>query len=375
MKLYEYQTKMRFKDYGIPIPKGVLVTSLDEARQAVDQFGDYVILKPQSSHLTQPIRIAKRTEDAFKIIEHIIQTNLSLMTIRNILIEQGIEVKQSIYITLRTDSNSGHILLKVDSHDGHNKTIKQINSSLGLRGYQARDIAGDIDLPRHLWQKFIAILQAAYQCYVESDAKILEINPLAINYQDKFVVLNAHMNIDNNALFRHPEFFMVETRDQRTPSEQKALQANISYNTLDGQIACIANGAGLCLATMDNVHRYGGGNIAPACFADIGSSARAEHIDTAIRLALSEKHVKSILINIFGGITQCSDVANDILKTYEGVPPQKNIIIRLAGPKADEAIHMLQEAAIPNVIITPVLSDAVRFAISAARKETYGNTR
>lgn len=351
------------------------MSSVEAAHQAIGDFHGNVVIKPQSNSSFMTVEVAKTEEDADFIVQRLF-SSLDV-TIRNILIERSHDVQRRLYITFRADRSSGKLLISASDQQTEREYYKLINPFLGLRAYQARDLAADLNLEREHWREFTRILQAAYQCYIDCDAELLEINPLGLTYNGDFIALNAHLDIDNNAIIRHPELLMLQSADSISNAILRAKQANIHYVRLEGQIGCIANGTGLALATLDAIHQQGAtGNITPANFLDIGGIARPDKIDTALKIVLAEPTVQAVIINIFGGITRCDEIARGIVDTYEGIPPKQLIVIRLAGNQSEQALEIIQAADIPRVKTTNNFTEAVEMALQAVRGgSTNGYTR
>jgi succinyl-CoA synthetase beta subunit len=235
---------------------------------------------------------------------------------------------------------------------------------LGLRDYQARQIADGIGLPRQHHEAFIKIAHALYRAYVESDATLAEINPLVITGDGRLVALDGKIALDDSALFRHPDLAELRDPDEEDASEQEARKHGLSYIHLDGEIGCLVNGAGLAMATMDIVKFYGG---EPANFLDVGGGASAEKVAAALRVILSDSRVKAVLINIFGGITRCDDVARGVLEARNTVNVQVPFVVRLVGTNEEEGRRILAEAHLQTATS---LADAAQKAVAAAKGET-----
>jgi succinyl-CoA synthetase beta subunit len=234
---------------------------------------------------------------------------------------------------------------------------------LGLRDYQARDIASAIGLPREAWKQFIDIAKALYECYVESDASLAEINPLVVLRSGELLAVDGKMVLDDNALFRHPDLTEMRDTDEEAPAEMQARRAGLSYVELDGEIGCMVNGAGLAMTTMDMIKLFGG---QPANFLDIGGGAQADKVAAALRIILSDPNVKAVLFNIFGGITRCDEVARGILAALSEVKSSVPMVTRLVGTNEAEGRAILAEA---NMITAATLAEAAQKAVKAAHGE------
>jgi succinyl-CoA synthetase beta subunit len=242
------------------------------------------------------------------------------------------------------------------------KIIKvHIDPLLGLRDYQARDIAASIDLPRENWREFGKIANGLWQAYKASDATLAEINPLVIDKDKKLIAVDGKMLIDDSALMRHPDLAEMRDTDEEAPSETEARKYGLSFIKLDGNIGCMVNGAGLAMTSMDVIKLFGG---EPANFLDIGGGAGADKVSAAMRIILSDPNVKAVLYNIFGGITRCDEVAKGILAAMEEVKPKVPMVVRLVGTNAEEGRALLTDA---DMITAETLADAAQKAVAAAR--------
>lgn len=375
LKLFEYQAKQQFAQYHIPIPKGVLVTSVEAARRAVTDFNGSAIIKPQSTHLLNYVGVAHNQEEANNILRHIFQQSFTSLTIRTILIEEMVTASEHIHLTIDTDLTTGKLRVRATKQNRHQhlQATTLINPFLGLRNYQARDLASDMGLSRQLWRDFITILENTLRCYIDNDATLIEFSPMGVALNKQFIVLNSRMHIDDNAVFRHTDLYAIQSADQPDEATIKAQQANIHYVKLSGQVGTITNGSGLGLAVIDMLHQLSDGRVTAANFLDMGASTAANKIDIALKLVLADPTVKSILICVFGSTIGCDEIARDIINTYEGTPPDQEIIVRLEGHRVTDGITLLKQAGIPNVSAYQNLTDAVQHSIRAAQEADHGN--
>ena len=243
------------------------------------------------------------------------------------------------------------------------KIVKvHIDPLLGLREYQARDVAASIDLPRDHWKEFGKIATGLWRVYTEQDATIAEINPLVITTDGRLLALDGKMLIDDNALYRHPDLVEMRDVDEEEPSEAEARKYGLSYIKLDGNIGCMVNGAGLAMTSMDIVKLYGG---EPANFLDIGGGAAADKVAAAMRIILADPNVQAVLLNIFGGITRCDEVAHGILEATNQIKPKTPMVVRLVGTNAEEGRRLLADA---KMITAETLADAAQKAVAAAKE-------
>lgn len=365
MHLHEYQAKQRLKQYKIAIPTGVLVTSLNIARQVVADFDNAVVIKPQSANPNITPQVITDKNDAETIMADLFH-RLSRQTTRSILIERLYSIQQRIQMRIQADTTTGKIKLQVSTYDDDSRLMygeQLINILLGLREYQARDLASELNLPRQLWRHFIETAQALYHCYVDSDAEYIDINPLGLTSEEIFRAFDVKVKINDYALYRHETFLMLQSLETLSVDTLQAQQADISYQPFeDGNVSCISNGAGLGMALTDELQHLTAGAVRPAQFIDIGGMARAPQIDAALQIALRDERVKAIVLAIFGGVTRCDEIAQYIVDSYSGVPPRCLIVVRLAGNNAQTGMATLEQAGIPNLVTTTSLRQAIEAA-------------
>ena len=342
MKLHEYQSKTIFSRYGIPIPRGRVATVAREARVIADELGGRVVIKSQvlvgGRGKAGGIRLAKTAREAEEIAAQILVMKIKGLPVRRVLVDEAVGIQEEIYLGITNDRNercpvvlacaAGGVDIEEVARKTPEKIIKVlVDPLLGLRDYQARDIAAGIDLPREHWRSFVTITHGLWQAYSENDATLAEINPLVITLDHRLIALDGKMIIDDNALFRQPEIADLRDLDEETPLETEARKHDLAYIQMDGQIGCMVNGAGLAMATMDMIKMSGG---APANFLDIGGTADAKRVEQAFRIILKDPNVKAILINIFGGIVRCDRVAQGIIDAFNNIGQiEVPVIIRL----------------------------------------------
>ncbi len=325
MKLHEYQSKQIFSKYGIPIPKGRVATTAEEAKQIAQELGGRVVIKSQvlvgGRGKAGGIKVANDPNEAGQIAAQILGMEIKGLPVRKVLVDEAAAIETEIYLGITNDrtarkpvmmaSAAGGVDIEEVARTNPEKIIKvHIDPLLGLRDYQTRDIAASIDLPRENWREFNTIALALWRAYSENDATLAEINPLIINKEKKLVALDGKMLIDDNAMFRHADLAELRDVDEEAPVETEARKYGLTYIKLDGSIGCMVNGAGLAMTTMDVIKLFGG---EPANFLDIGGGANAEKVAAAMKIILTDKNVKAVLFNIFGGITRCDEVARGIL--------------------------------------------------------------
>ena len=376
MKLHEYQSKQIFAKYGVPIPKGHVATTATEVRRYAEEIGGRVVVKSQvlvgGRGKAGGIRLAKSPKEAEEVATQILSMEIKGLPVRKVLIDPAADIEQEIYLGITNDRANRRPVLMASSAGGVEieevaktdpQKIRRINIDplLGLRDYQSRDIAMGIDLPKEYWKQFSEICSGLWQTYINCDATLAEINPLVILKEKRLLALDGKMVLDDNALFRHPDLAEMRDIDEEASSETEARKYGLTFIKLDGNIGCMVNGAGLAMTTMDIVKLHGG---EPANFLDIGGGASAEKVAAALRIILSDKNVKAILFNIFGGITRCDEVARGILAALEEIKSKIPMVVRLVGTNAAEGRVMLADA---KMITSETLMDAANKAVAASK--------
>lgn len=375
MKLHEYQTKQIFADHGIPIPKGWVAETPEEAERIARELGGTVAIKAQvlvgGRGKAGGIKLAHTPEEAREVAQSILSMTIKGLPVRKVLVEEAADIAQELYLGITNDRAAKRPVVMASSEGGvdieevarrspEKIAHTHIHPLLGLQAYQIRDLALGIDLPREFWSSFIAFARALARVYQKYDASLVEINPLVITRDGRLLALDAKLVLDDNALYRHPELESLRDLDAEDPTEVEARKYGLSYIKLDGTIGCMVNGAGLAMATMDIIKLFGG---EPANFLDIGGGANAEKVAQAMRLILADPKVKVVLINIFGGITRCDEVARGILAAMEEVKPDIPMVVRLVGTNAEEGRELLQQAAMETATtLTEAAQKAVRLA-------------
>ena len=375
MKLHEYQSKHIFAKYGIPIPRGQVAATAEEAKQIAKELGSRVVIKSQvlvgGRGKAGGIRLAKSPEEAGELAGHILAMEIKGLPVRKVLIDEAANIETEIYLGITNDraarkpvmmaSSAGGVEIEEVARVSPEKIIKvRIDTLLGLRDYQARDIAAGIDLPRDHWKLFGHIAHGLWQAYIDCDATLAEINPLVITAENQLVAVDGKMLIDDNALFRQQALADMRDLDVEEPSEIEARRYGLSFIKLDGNIGCMVNGAGLAMTTMDIIKLFGG---SPANFLDIGGGASSEKVAAALRIILVDSNVKAVLFNIFGGITRCDEVARGILAALVDVKPNVPMVVRLVGTNAEEGRRILAEA---NMVTAETLANAAKKAVAIA---------
>jgi succinyl-CoA synthetase beta subunit len=377
MKLHEYQSKQFFSKFGIPIPAGRVATNAADAKQIAEELGSRVVIKSQvlvgGRGKAGGIRLAKNPEEAEDLATQILGMEIKGLPVRKVLVDEAANIESEIYLGITNDrsarkpvmmaSSAGGIDIELVAEETPEKIVKvYIHPLLGLRDYQARDLAAGIDLPREHWRAFGQICRGLWQSYMKSDATLAEINPLVITSQNQLLAVDGKMVLDDNALFRHPELAEMRDVDVEPQAETEARKYSLSFIKLGGYIGCMVNGAGLAMATMDIIKLQGG---EPANFLDIGGGASSEKVAAALRIILADPNVKAVLFNIFGGITRGDEVARGILAALQEIDTTVPMVIRLVGTNAEEGKQILKEA---NMITAETLVDAARKSIQAAQE-------
>lgn len=376
MKLHEYQSKQIFSRYGIPIPKGRVAATAGEARHIAEELGGRVVVKAQvlvgGRGKAGGVKVARDPQEAELLATQILSMEIKGLPVRKVLVDEAAAIEQEIYLGITNDraarkpvimcSSAGGVDIEEVARTHPEKIVKvHINPLLGIKDYQTRDIAAGIDLPREHWKAFGDILKGLWQAFQDNDATLAEINPLIISKDNRLIALDGKMLIDDNALFRHPDLSEMRDTDEDAPSEVEARKYGLTFIKLDGNVGCMVNGAGLAMATMDILKFFGG---APANFLDIGGGAGAEKVAAAMRIILADPNVKAILINIFGGITRCDEVAKGLITAMEEVKPSVPMVVRLVGTNAEEGRAMLANA---SMITAETLAEAAQKAVAAAK--------
>lgn len=377
MRLHEYQSKSLFAKYGIPIPKGRIASSASEAKQISEELGGKVVIKSQvlvgGRGKAGGIRLAKSNKEAEEYATEILGMEVKGITVKKVLVDEAVSISKEIYISIANDRNSQKPILMASSAGGVDieetaqkypeKIIKRaIDPLIGLREYQSRDIAINIDLDRKYWKVFGEIISSLWRLYVETDATIVEINPLVITAEDRLIALDAKIVLDDNAIFRHPDLAEMRDLDAEEPAEIEGRKFGVVFIKLDGNIGCLVNGAGLAMATMDIIKILGG---KPANFLDIGGGASSEKVAAAFRIILTDPKVKAILINVFGGITRCDEVAKGILGAMKQIKPKIPVIVRLVGTNKEEGMKLLEGT---DLLVADSLYSAAKRAIEVAQE-------
>ena len=385
MKIHEYQGKELFKDHQIKIPVGIPAFSIEEALSAYDTLNsDIVAIKAQihagGRGKGGGVKIAKNRDEAENYIKNILgmnlithQTGLKGKEVQRIYLESGVSIKEEYYAAITLDRNTEMDVFMVSTEGGveiekvasetPEKIIKiWIDPLVGIKDFQLRKLASALGLSGTAFKEAIDTFGKMYGCYQKNDASLLEINPLVLTEDDHIIALDSKFNFDSNALFRQNKIVEMRDLSEEDAMEVEASKYNLNYIKLDGNVGCMVNGAGLAMATMDIIKLAGG---EPANFLDVGGTANADTVKNGFRIILSDKNVKSILINIFGGIVRCDRVAKGVVQAVKGLGLNVPVIVRLQGTNAEEAKTILTESDV-SIIPADGMRDAAEKAVKAA---------
>lgn len=387
MNIHEYQAKDLFRKYGVPTPRGnVAFTAKDAVKEAQELGGNIWVVKAQihagGRGKAGGVKLAKSTEEVGQIADELLgktlvthQTGPEGKEVQKVYVEEGADIKAELYLGMVLDRASEMPVMMASTEGGveieevaaktPEKIIKcAIDPVTGFQGYHGRTLAFGLGLPKEEVNPFIKFCKALYDCYMDNDAEMVEINPLIKTAEGGFIALDAKMGFDNNALYRQSTVSEMRDLSEEEPTEVEAGKYGLSYIKLDGNVGCMVNGAGLAMATMDIIKHEGG---EPANFLDVGGAANPETVAKGFELILKDQNVKAIFVNIFGGIVRCDRVANGILEATKITDVNVPVIVRLDGTNAVEAAEILKNAGISNVIAAEGLQDGAKKAVEAAK--------
>jgi len=376
LNIHEYQSKRIFARYGVPIPAGDVATTPAEARAIAERLGAPVVVKAQvlvgGRGKAGGIKLARTPEEAGELAARILGMTIKGLPVKRVLVDQALDIRQELYLGLVIDRAARGVVMMASAAGGIDieevaattpeKIIRvQVDPFLGLQDFQARSLAYGIGVDKALARPFAQIAHGLYQAFVGSDASLAEINPLVVTGDGRLVAADGKMNLDDSALFRHKDLAELRDLEAEDPHEREARLHDLSYVKLDGNIGCMVNGAGLAMATMDIIKLYGG---EPANFLDIGGGAQAEKVAAALRIIFADRNVKVVLLNIFGGITRCDEVARGVLAALKQVPTDVPMVARLVGTNEEEGRRLLAET---GMITAATLEEAAQKAVAVAR--------
>jgi succinyl-CoA synthetase beta subunit len=388
MKIHEYQGKELLKQYGVPVPRSVVARTPEEAEAAAKELGtDVVVVKAQihagGRGKGGGVKLAKSPAEAKEIASQMLgmmlvthQTGPEGREVKTLLIEEGLPIDREFYLGITLDRLSGRNVFMASSAGGMDieKVAEEtpelilkeaIDPSVGLRPFQARKLAFGLGIPNDLVNQAAKFMLSLYDAYERMDASLVEINPFLLTKDNRLIALDAKVNFDDNAMFRHKEYADLRDLNEEEPLEIEASKFDLNYIKLDGSIGCMVNGAGLAMATMDIIKLHGG---EPANFLDVGGGASQERVEQAFRILLSDDSVKAVLVNIFGGIVRTDMVANGVVAAAKNLGVSIPIVARLEGTNVEEGRRVLAESGI-GIITAEGMTDAAEKAVSAANAQ------
>ena len=384
MKIHEYQGKELLRRFDVKVPRGIVARTAAEAEQAAKELGLPVVMKAQihagGRGKGGGVKLARTMEDVQALATQLIGMNLVThqtgpegRTVHTLLIEEGLKIKQEFYLGMLLDRAASKLVFMASAAGGMDieevaahtpeKILKEyIDPAVGMQAFQARKLAFGLGLAPELIGKATKFMLALARAFVELDASLLEINPFLLTEDGELYALDAKVNFDDNALFRHKEFAELRDLNEEAPLEIEASKFDLNYIKLDGNIACMVNGAGLAMATMDIIKLAGG---EPANFLDVGGGASQERVANAFRILLADPNVQAVLINIFGGIVRCDMVARGVVEAARNLNVTKPIVVRLEGTNVEEGHRVLRESGM-NFLVAQGMRDAAEKAVAAA---------
>ena len=379
MKIHEYQAKELFKKHGVPVPEGGVAFKPDEAVAIAKKLANYPVVVKAQIHAGGRgkgggVKLAQSADEVQKIAREIIgmtlvthQTGPEGRLVKKVLVEQGLNIEKELYLSIVPDRVSAKIVVMASEAGGMDieavavktpeRIIKvHINPLLGMQSYHCRAVAFGLNLSPTVMKPFVTMLQNLYRLFVDYDCSLVEINPLVITSEEMVFALDAKVNFDDNALFRHPDIHAYRDLDEEDPLEVEASKFDLNYINLVGNVGNMVNGAGLAMATMDIIKQAG---AEPANFLDVGGGASAEMVENGFRIILSDKNVKAILINIFGGILRCDVLANGVVEAAKKTGIKVPVVVRMEGTNVEEGRKILRDSGL-NLITATDLKDAAQ---------------
>ena len=385
MNLHEYQSKRLFAEYGIPVPRGIPAESPDEAVKAAEELGGALWVVKAQVHAggrgkAGGVKLAKSMDEVRSYAQDMLGTRLVThqsgpdgLPVHVVYVEQGSDIDRELYLSMLVDREVSRVSFIASAAGGMDiekvaaETPEKIFSiavapDAGLQDYQARQLAFGLGLDKKQMRQFGDLVQRLYRLYIEADASLIEVNPLITTKAGDLIALDGKINIDGSALFRQPEIRAMRDVSQEDEAEREAAEHDLNYVSLDGNIACMVNGAGLAMATMDLIKLHGGD---PANFLDVGGGATAERVSEAFKLILSNENVAAILVNIFGGIVRCDHIAEGIITAVREVGVSIPVVVRLEGTNVEKGRALLANSGL-DIIAADDLTDAAKKVIAAA---------
>ena len=385
MKIHEYQAKQILARYGVRIPRGEVAYTKEEAREAAQKIGGTVVVKAQihagGRGKGGGVKLARTVDEAEQIAGRMIGMNLVTAQtgpegrqVQKVLIEEGLDIRKELYLGIVIDRQTGKPVFMASASGGMDieevaaknpEAIlrEYVEPGLGLQGFQARRLAFGLGLAPELINDAVQFMIALYRAFEDTDASLAEINPFLVTGDNKVYALDAKMNFDDNALYRHKDIKELRDLNEEDPLEIEASKFGLNYIKLDGNVACMVNGAGLAMGTMDIIKLAGG---SPANFLDVGGGASAEQVKNAFRILLSDRNVKAVLINIFGGIMRCDVVASGVVEAAKATGVKVPVVVRLEGTNVEQGQEILRNSVL-NFIVADGMKDAAEKVVAAAK--------
>jgi len=385
MKIHEYQGKELLRKFGVPVPRSSVARTAEEAYAAAKQLGTAVVVVKAQIHAGGRgkgggVKLAKSPDEAreiarqmlgMKLVTH--QTGPEGREVRVLLIEEGLPIDKEFYLGIVLDRGSGRPVFMASAAGGMDiehvaattpeKIMKEtVDPAVGFRSFQARKLAFGLGIPGELIGQAVKFMQSLYLAYEQMDASLMEINPFLLTKDSRLIALDAKVNFDDNALFRHKDFLELRDLNEEEPLEIEASKFDLNYIKLDGNIACMVNGAGLAMATMDIIKLAGG---EPANFLDVGGGASQERVEAAFRILLADENVQAVLINIFGGIVRCDMVARGVVEAAKKLSIKVPVVVRLEGTNVEEGQRVIKESGL-NFTVANGMKDAAEKVVALA---------
>jgi succinyl-CoA synthetase beta subunit len=385
MNIHEYQAKDILRRYGVAVLNGRVATTADDAAAMARELGGVCVVKAQihagGRGKAGGVKVCKTPDDVHAFARGLLgqtlvthQTGPAGRVVRTVFVEQGCAIARELYLGIVIDRARGWPTVMASAEGGVEieevaarspETIlrEPVDPAVGIQSFQARKIAFGLDLPKASVNKAVAFITALYRAFVESDASLAEINPLVLTAAGDIIALDAKMGFDDNGLFRHPDIRALRDLHEEDPKEVEASKHDLNYISLDGNIGCMVNGAGLAMATMDIIKQYGG---EPANFLDVGGGATTEKVTAAFKILLSDPNVRAVLVNIFGGIMKCDVIASGVVAAAREVHLAIPLVVRLEGTNVELGKRILSESKL-NIVSATDMADAARKVVAAAR--------
>jgi len=387
MKIHEYQAKQILARYGVRIPRGEVAYTKEEVRDIAGRLGGTVVVKAQihagGRGKGGGVKLAKTPEEAEQLAQHMLgmtlvtpQTGPEGRKVQKVLVEEGLDIRRELYLGIVIDRQTGKPVVMASASGGMEieevaarnpeAILKEyVHSGIGLQPFQARKLAFGLGLGSELIPDAAQFMVALYRAFEDTDASLAEINPFLVTGANKLYALDAKMNFDDNSLYRHKDIRELRDLNEEDPLEIEASKHGLNYIKLDGNVACMVNGAGLAMATMDIIKLAGG---SPANFLDVGGGASAEQVENAFRILLSDPSVRAVLINIFGGIMRCDVVASGVVQAAKNIGVKVPVVVRLEGTNVEEGQEILRTSGF-NFLVADGMKDAAEKVVAAGKRE------